>query len=401
MRVLLIYCAVLAWLPLAAADPRFEPVVAAIGGENPAAREAAVAQAPAYAPDAIGALMPLVARPDEAVRSAAREAIGKIAEGAALHPETRLIAGNALLAALADGVDPAWLLDLLGAHGGPEHLDALLALLDGPAETRPATVHAITRIALGLPDSSLQPPRGAGPLRWLARQVGLTDRPAPAPRAVIAAALVARMDSAEPAERAALVDSLGALGEAIASPVLIPLLDDAAHADAAVAALGGIGDSRACAALRERYEQHGGARTLSAYARALDRQPATQATRGFAALLGDANPAAQTLAVQGIARHATSTHFVERIAPFVDAKDAALRGAAEAALVAFEGAAFDRALVRVIRRAPPAQKARLLPLLAARDHGLALAEAAALRDHPDECVRAAALGVLGEAPPAS
>lgn len=387
----------LAFATQAAADPRFEGIVSALAGDDEDRRQAAVDQAPAYAPDAIGAVVPLLGHADPVVRTAARDAIAAIAEGASAREETRAVAGAALLGALDAVEDPAWIIATLGRHGGPEHLDGLLDLLDARPALRIPAIAAITRIGLNLPDTSGAMPRSVGPLRWLVRQLGWYDRPEPSPRALLAGALAIRVERADPEERAALVDALGALGEAVAAPALIPLLAVEPNAGV-VAALGSIGDARACEALRAHYAAHGGAHNLAAYARALDQQPATTATRGFAALLGDDNPGAQTTGIQGIVRHGTSTHFVERIAAFLVSGHPEVRDAAETALLAFEGEEFDRAMVRVVRRAGPARKARLLPLLAQRDPSLARAEAAPLRDHPDPEVRDAARAILGDPP---
>jgi hypothetical protein len=175
---------------------------------------------------------------------------------------------------------------------------------------------------------------------------------------------------------------------------LVDLLDTDA-APEAVDALGRIGDARAYQTLRNRYERNPEGALLTAYVRALDRQPDTIATRGYVALLKDEDPRAQAAGLLGIGRYATSTHFVDRILPYLAADDVAVRGAARDALLALQGESFDRAIAKALRKATPQEKAGLLEVLYRRAPALGQPEAeAALRD-ADPDVRMAALFLLG------
>src|SRR5690606_14515400 len=111
-------------------------------------------------------------------------------------------------------------------------------------------------------------------------------------------------------------NTLGVLQEPVASRALVALLRND-PAPEILDALGRIGDPIAYEALRDRYEDRPDAPTLTAYVRALDRQPDTIATRGYVSLLRRDDPRAQAAGLLGIGRYGTSTHFVDRIIPYL------------------------------------------------------------------------------------
>jgi len=372
---------------------------------------------------AVPAISPLLRSDDEAVASAAAEALGKIATpeaaqallNATPRPAARLFLRDALIqCALALSKSDAALARQIGdrlwkeAKSPGGRISALTAL----ARVSPERAVPVLLTALDSGDRQL---------RATALALAATT---PSPE--LTKALATRLAKAEPDQKIALIRTLSARGDEAALPAVLPLLDadDQGVRIAAIEALATLADQSAIAKLLAIAAKEGGAVqsaarrslvvtrvpgadvALSRLARGADPRLRAEAVRALAARGGadatdiflraasDADPGVRREAFEALAQRGTDGDFARVLSLFLAAKNQADAVLLERALTSIARRAKDKAACRApllasLPKAQPQAKAAMLRLLASLGGQEALdAVVARLKDDAPQVVDA-------------
>ena len=250
-----------AWVALLAAAPVFGDVaglVAALSGDNAEVRAQAFEGAGQYGPEAIGPVAALLDDENVAVVRAAKIALEKIAgpaTDAARAPETVRRAASEALCNAAQSVKSKpgrdWLLWLLSYSGGPEAVPYLVGLMDSPGDFNMALL-------------ALQ-------------GIGGSE---------VTHALLGKLPGANVQRRVAIINALGAIGDADA---VGPLIEEARWsgpaACAAIGALGRIGRIDAVDVLWPKIQPDPCTCAVNAYLQVADNQKRNVAAKLYKRLL--------------------------------------------------------------------------------------------------------------------
>jgi HEAT repeat protein len=336
-------------------------LVAALSGEDAAARHAAYESAGQYGPEAIAAVAPLLDSDNRSTVRAAREALERIAGPATKDEETRKAASMALCeaaGALKTRAGRDWVLWLLSYTGGPEAVAPLMALVDN-AEIRDGALLAL-------------------------QGIGGDD---------VSKALAAKLEGASSDLKVAIAGVLGATGGAAAEYAL--LLEYQAGNPAALDALGRIGGPATIHLLTAKLAEGCDPDLLNAYLRIAEREGHPECYKKLLDISDE--PIVVCAALAGLGRTGGAGEMGD-ILPYLDAEAVDVFGAARGALIALKPTAVDAKLRSALKGSSPGARVALLDVMARRDPDSAVPVLEGAVHDGDPEVRVTAFGLLAESP---